>query len=95
MEKLVNDLDILDKQLKELDLDLEKNVQNEELSRVKQKRSDIDSQKKESEKLIQESELVKLKGELQATNLLLEEFKLSLFEYFENFILFYIFDMYG
>ncbi len=49
-EKMKSDLDLLGRKLKEQNL--EKKLQNEELQKVNREKTDVDSQKKESEKLM-------------------------------------------
>ena len=80
-----NDFEILETKFKELNL--EKKQQNEELHKVNKEKTAFNSQKKESEMLlIQEKEkvanlgkdLLKGKDELQSTNVLMNEYKLSI-----------------
>jgi len=84
-EKMKSDLDLLGRNLKEQNL--EKKLQNEELQKVNREKAAVDSQLKESEKLliqekakvmIVEKELVKVKEELLSKNSLLDEYKLSM-----------------
>ena len=84
-EKMKSDLDLLGRKLKEQNL--EKKLQNEELQKVNREKAAVDSQRKESEKLLiqekakvvnVEKELVKVKEELQSKNSLLGEYKLSM-----------------
>ncbi len=76
---------ILGRKLKELNLEMK--LQNEELQRVNKEKTAVDSEKNESEKLLiqekakvgnLEKELLKLKGELQSKNVLLDESKQSM-----------------
>jgi len=78
------DFEILDKKFKEVEL--EKLLQGEELRKVHKEKTNIDSQKKESDKLLiqekakvakLEMEILKSKEELQSKNVLIDEFKLS------------------
>ncbi len=77
-----SDFEIIETKLKALN-----KLQNEELQKVNRDKTAADSQKKESEKLliqektkvaILEKELLKLKEEFQSTNVLLDEYKLSM-----------------
>ncbi len=86
-----SDSDILERKLKELNL--EKKLQNEELQKVNKEKTGVDSQNKESEKLlIQEKlkvenlgkELLKLKNDLKSKNDQVNDYKLSMTDYFEN-----------
>ena len=78
------DFEILDKKFKEVEL--EKLLQGEELRKVHKEKTNIDSQKKESDKLLiqekakvakLEMEILKSKEELQSKNVLIGEVKLS------------------
>ncbi len=94
-QKMKTDYDILERKLKELKL--ETKLQNEELQKVNREKTAVDSQKKESEKLMipekvkvvnVEKELLKLKEELQAKNVQLDEYKLSMTDVFEKVTIF-------
>ncbi len=91
--KMKNDLEILETKFK--DLNLEKKLQNEELQKVNREKTAVDSQKKESEKLLiqekakvanLEKEVLKSKEEMQSKNVLLDEFKLSMREDLVNYL---------
>ena len=90
-QKMKTDYDILERKLKELKL--ETKLQNEELQKVNREKTAVDSQRKESEKLMfqekekvvnLEKELLKLKEDLQAKNVQLDEYKLSMTDVFEK-----------
>ena len=92
-----NDFEILERKFKELNL--AKMRQNEELQKVHKEKTAVDSQNKESEKLlIQErakvanldTELLNSRKELQLKTAELDEFKLSMREYF-MYLIIYVF----
>ena len=80
-----NNFEIVERKFNELTL--ENKLQNEELQKVNKINAAVDSQNKESKKLLiqekskianLEKELLKSEEELQSKNVVLEEFKLSM-----------------
>ncbi len=89
-----NDFEILERKYKQLNVELK--LQNEELQKVTKEKTAVESQKKESQKLLNqekvnvanlEKELLKSTEKLQSTNVLLDEYNLSTTK-FRKFIIF-------